>query len=74
MDDASLNATVGKAIDALIAERRKDTAFMERLDRYVIEERELLDRLAGSTLRPRTATMARRTSSTPTAISVIDQP
>ena len=47
VDDASLNATVGRAIDALIAERRKDTAFMERLDRYMVEHRELLDRLAG---------------------------
>lgn len=46
VDGTSLNATVGSAIDALIAERRKDTAFMARLDRYVLEERELLERLA----------------------------
>ncbi len=46
VDGASLNATVGSAIDALIAERRKDTAFMARLDRYMVEHHELLERLA----------------------------
>lgn len=46
VDGTSVNATVGSAIDAMIAEKRKDTAFMARLERYLVEERELLDRLA----------------------------
>ena len=46
VDGTSVNAAVGTAIDQLIAEKRKDTAFMARLDRYMVEHRELLERLA----------------------------
>ena len=46
VNGASVNATVGSAIDAMIAEKRNDKAFMARLDRYMVEHRELLERLA----------------------------
>ena len=46
VDGTSVNAAVGAAINTLIAERREDKEFMARLDRYLVEERELLERLA----------------------------
>lgn len=45
-DDRTVTETVRKAIDAHIEERRNDAAFQERLQRYLKEEREVLDRLA----------------------------
>lgn len=46
-DDQTLTETVRIAIDAHIAERRRDKDFKERLRRRHEEERALYERLAG---------------------------
>ncbi len=45
-DDQSVTEAVRVAIDAHIEERRRDTAFIERLHRHHEEERALYERLS----------------------------
>jgi hypothetical protein len=45
-DDKPVSETVREAIDALIAERRRDKEFRARIRAIIEEDRELLQRLA----------------------------
>lgn len=42
----TVSDTVREAIDLLIAERRKDKAFRDRIRRVIEEDQEILERLA----------------------------
>lgn len=45
-DDKSVSKTILEAIDHLIDERRQDADFQERLKKRMVEDREVLERLA----------------------------
>jgi len=45
-DDMPVSKTILEAIDNLIEERRQDSEFQARLQKRIVEDREVLDRLA----------------------------
>ena len=45
-DEMPVSKTILEAIDSLIEERRQDSDFQARLQRRMVEDREVLDRLA----------------------------
>jgi predicted DNA-binding protein len=45
-DDMPVSKTILEAIDHLIDERRQDADFQARLERRMVEDREVLERLA----------------------------
>ncbi len=45
-DDKSVNQTILDAVDRMIAERRKDKAFLERVRQNIERDREVLERLS----------------------------
>lgn len=45
-DEKSVNQTVLDAVDQMIAARRKDTAFLDRVRQRIEQDREVLERLA----------------------------
>lgn len=46
VENQSVSETVREAIDLLIAERRKDTEFRDRIRKTMEEDKKILDRLA----------------------------
>lgn len=45
-DEKSVNQTVLDAVDQMIAARRKDTAFLDRVRQRIEQDRKVLERLA----------------------------
>jgi hypothetical protein len=45
-DDKSVNQTILDAVDRMIAERRKDKAFLERVRQNIERDQEVLERLS----------------------------